>query len=274
MKKLKRLLFFYLILFSGIIKCQNLIDVKIVTSENNEAIENAIVLNLQNNKFVYTDSFGLSSLNYKTELDSFKIIIPSFNEKTFIIKNIKQNHTVSLEPRITLLKEVIVKSRNEDYKKLKNYSVKSKKKYYTSHISNGGAIVSEFILNEDRNKKLQSISFFIKAEEGVEIRPLLYEISKEGWVPVIETPLTFFVNSESQELNMNIENLDIELKPRTRYVIGIALIDKNKTNRVEILSSLNKGLISYLKPKPNSNWFRIQPTNPNFSIYYSVYFKE
>lgn len=271
--KIKTLFFTVSILFTTLIFSQEKeIKFKIISSDTEEPIENAIVLNMQNNNFVYSDSLGNINLDYRTNIESIKIIIPSYFDKRISINEILENNNIiKLKTKEYILNEIVLVKKSNTKSNKNLLKLKCKNKYYTEHISAGGSIASEFFYKKKEPKKIESIAFFIKTEkENIKIRPLLYKVNANNWHQLLETPITLEVNKENEKIEFNIETFNIILNPNEKFIIGFELIDKSDINLTKVLSCSDKNLITYLKAKPDSNWFRLQEKNPNFSIYYEI----
>jgi hypothetical protein len=275
MKKYIFLLFCF-IATSTVFPQQSIITFSIQNAES-KPLEDVIVSSLTTNDFYYSDKNGNLLLKYKTDEDRFKMSIPSFEDEYYTISEIKAlNNLVQLKEKAIVLDEILVTSRSKKSNIL--YKLKAKKQYFFNFTSPGGSIVSPYLHKTVESDTLSSISFFfdhtkIEENQDIKIRLLIFKDDKK-WKPLLESPTVFFIDSERNELNISFKNSKIIMEERQNYLLGFELINKEKSNTVEVLSTSIKNTISYLKPSPNQKWFQLEPEKPKFSLYYEIYFKE
>jgi hypothetical protein len=239
-------------------------------------LEDVIASNLTTNDFYYSDKDGNLKLIFKSETDKFRISLPSYEDKLLTVAEITAlNKIVTLKEKAIKLDEVLIVSNSK--KSSISYKLKAKKKYFFNFTSPGGSVVSPYEHKKSKSDTLSSISFFfnhekILADSDIKIRLLIFKDDNK-WIPLVEYPTSFYIDNEKDELNISFKNSKIIFKENEKYLIGFELLNKEKANTVDVLSTSIKNTISYFKPSPNQNWFRIESEKPTFSLYYEIYFK-
>lgn len=273
---IKKILLLYFLLFLGIAFAQQSIIISVQT-EDFKPVEDAIVFNLVTNDYNYTDINGQVKLNYQTELDSFKIIIPSFEGYSYTISQIKKlNNVILLKKKSILLDEVMIISAVS--KSNIFFKLKTRKKRFFDFTSPGGSIVSPYLHKKQKSNQLSSLSLFfdnskLKPDSDIKIRLLIFKDNNK-WIPLVESPAAFYLSNDKSEINISFKNSTIAFEEGQQYLIGFELINKEKVDSVSVLSTSLKNTLSYLKPSPNERFFQLEKDEPSFSLYYEIYFKE
>lgn len=263
-----------LFILSVTVFAQNEISI-FVQTEDFKPLEDVTVFNKKTKYFCYTNEKGMASFNYKTELDSFKISIPSFEEQTYTIEQIKKlNNNIFLKEKPLLLDEVLVVS--EKPKSNVFFKLKTKKKRFFEFTSPGGSIVSPYVHKKQKSNNLSSISLFfdqtkLQTDSDIKIRLLIFKDDNK-WVPIIESTTTFSLSDYQSEINISFQNNAIELVEGQKYLIGFELLNKDKINSVFVLSTSLKNSLSYFRAMPHNKFVELEKDEPSFSLYYEIYF--
>ena len=247
-----------------------------VQTEDLIPLEDVIVFNIKTKDFYYTNDKGIASLKYKTELDSFKLSIPSFEDRIYTIAQIKKlSNILLLKEKPILLDEILIIS-NQPKSDI-FFKLKTKKKRFFEFTSPGGSIVSPYVHKKQKSNNLSSVSFFfdntkMQTDSDIKIRLLIFS-DDNTWIPIIESPTAFSLSSDKSEINIFFKNNTIKFEEGKKYLIGFELLNKDKINSVSVLSTSLKNSSSYFRAVPNSEFVQLEKEDPSFSLYYEIYFE-
>ncbi|NBL65758.1 hypothetical protein GV828_11155 [Flavobacterium sp. NST-5] len=236
-----------------------------VTDSSKNPLESVLLLNLQNQKFAYSDSTGKVSIEASNLNDSLKLSLPSFEEKKLTFEDLHlANGQVILQSKPIYLDEIVIES-NEDI----SFEISGKKKYYSSFISNGGALVSGYLHKKKTSyNKLKSVTFkFDKPQSSVDSKIRLVILEQSTLMPIKEYRLSEEI---SEEVILDVDSFT-EFEQGKNYLIGFELVGNSK-NEVKVLSSSVKNAATYIKPKPFSKWTPLEKNRPTFIINYKLTF--
>jgi len=271
----------YSIIFLSVLSPINLLiaqvvdSVLIMSSYDYFPLKNVMVSNTKNNTFEYSNEEGVALIKYESKLDSIKISAPNFNSVSISVIDIKQNsNKVLLFPKEISLKPLFIESEFNSQKSIFIFKPKYRKKYNIEFECSGG-IISLYRHEYRNNKKISSISFYLKnisEQKKVQIVLLLYKVNGQVLDNVLEHREIAIINSEMKEINIPLEHLSLWLEAKKNYFIGFQMIDPSKKHNV-LISSIkpSKKTKTFFRAPFDDKWIDISNYG-KFSIYYEIYF--
>jgi len=256
---------------------QKLVDnVFIKSSYDNSPLRNVVVSNISSNTFEYSNENGIALIKYESNLDSIKISAPTFHDVFVSIADIKKNNnTILLFPEEIYLKPLSIELELNSSDKPFVFKPKYRKKYDLG-FECSGSIVSLYKHRYKKNKKISSISFYLKnISEYAEVWIVLlfYRVNGQTLESILEHREIAVIDSKTKEVNIPLKHLSLMLEIGKDYMVGFQMIDPSKKHNV-LISSIksSKKTKTFFRTPIDSKWIDISDKG-NFSIYFEIYFK-
>jgi hypothetical protein len=251
--------------------------IKVLDSDNTP-LENILVINDKNKKYIYTDKNGLSSLPYENIFDTIIITNPIYYKKKVTIKDIRSNNNIiKISQKVEYLNEIIVKADKPikfDY--LFEYK---KKNNFIKIMGSDASTISSYEHKKCKNCILKAFSFKFKISLNNDndyylIRPLVMIKTKDSFKPLLNSNKLIKINNKSDVVNIDISKFNIKLEKNKKYFFGFTLLNKldlKKAIKISIIKP--RKVYTYIKASPTKKWYKLQ-NKKGFSLDLKLYFEK